>query len=70
MKKRRIITITMDIDMKTHKGEMVMEITENGERKDEFSVAEVLSIVSVLGHYEQEFLVELRNKSVKDEFKL
>ena len=70
MKKRRIITITMDIDMKTHKGLTKMEIKDDGKEKEAITVSEALSIATTLGHYEQELLCEIRNQSVKEEFGL
>ena len=70
MKKQRIITITMDIDMETHDGQMKMDITEDGVTKDAFTFREALTIASILGRFEQKFLERLRNQSAKDEFGL
>ena len=70
MKKQRIITITMDIDMETHRGEMKMVITEDGKEMEAFTVSEALSIATTLGHFEQDLLNTIRDQSVKEEFGL
>lgn len=46
--KKRIITITMDVDEETHSAELGCEITENGELKTTFENAEMASILSAI----------------------
>ena len=70
MIKTRIIKITMEIDTETHEGRMKMVITENRAKKKKFTVSEALSIATVLGHFQQELLTEMRQQSVREEFGL
>lgn len=64
MKKQRVITITMDIDMVTHEAILSMDVTEDGKEKTEFSLSEALTTVSALSWAGSRMLENLREQAL------
>ena len=48
MKKQRVITVTVDIDMETHEAALYLDVVEDGKKKTRFSLSEAVSTVSAL----------------------
>lgn len=65
MKKQRVITITMDIEMETHEALLSMNVIENGKQKTEFTLSEALTTVSALSWAESSMLKNLRERALE-----
>ena len=65
MKKQRVVTVTMDIDMETHEGILSLNVTENGKEKTEFSLSEALTTVSALSWAGSRMLENMREQALE-----
>lgn len=55
----------MVIDTETHHADISAKTTENGVEKKEFTISEVLSVITAIHQYEAWFIDEAREQMVK-----
>ena len=62
---KRVITITLEIRSKTHKGKATYEVTENGKLKEDWTPPQVVSTAMVLADFQKYLLENLVTDLIK-----